>query len=107
MLSMGPYFPPEYDGPPPPPVHPAQPGLLLLTLALIVVVALVTREILRRRRRASDRVVDDLTITWLPAEAVDRARDLADGDCVWSEAEELSFGPIRRTPRTARQRTPS
>jgi hypothetical protein len=95
---MGPYFPPEYDGPPPPPVYPAQPGLLLLVAALALIVGLIAREIVRRRRRASDRVVDELTIIWMPADAV---------EMVNAVGEELSFGPVGRPYRAGRQPMPS
>ena len=109
---MGPYFPPEDTGRPAPPIYPAQPGLLLLTAALAVVVALIARDITRRRRAANDRVVDELIITWLPADAVALDRpDLCDGgwagDANWSSEEELSFGPVGRPRRPGRQATPS
>jgi hypothetical protein len=116
VLSTGPYFPPDYNGSTPPPVHPAQPGVLLIMGALALVIGLVAREIFRRRARGTHRVVDELTVTWLPADAIELARALGDLDvdgeqggeqCVWTETEELTFGPIRRPPRTARQRSPS
>jgi hypothetical protein len=81
-VILGPYIPPENYGPAPPPPHPAQPGLLLLTVALIVLVVFIAREI--ALRRGSERIVDELTIRWVPAEA---AEMMAEAD-----AEELTFG---------------
>jgi hypothetical protein len=72
LYPLGPYFPPEYDVPPAPPTPPpwsAHPGLLLLMIALGVVLALIVRDIVITHRRPGIRVVDELDIRWLPAEA--------------------------------------
>jgi hypothetical protein len=95
---MGPYFPPDITGRPPAPVYPPQPGLLLLTAALALIVALIAREIVRRRRTGGERMVDDLTIIWMPAEAVEMAHAVE---------EELSFGPLGRPHRPGRRAMPS
>jgi hypothetical protein len=57
--------------------------MLLLTVALIVLVVFIAREL--ALRRGSERVVDELTIRWLPAEALDMMTE--------ADAEELTFGP--------------
>jgi len=57
--------------------------MLLLTVALIVLVVFIAREL--ALRRSSERIVDELTIRWLPAEALDMMAE--------ADAEELTFGP--------------
>jgi hypothetical protein len=57
--------------------------MLLLTVALIVLVVFIAREL--ALRRGSERIVDELTIRWVPAEALDLLSE--------ADAEELSFGP--------------
>ncbi len=93
---LGPYIPPDYTGPPPPPAYPAQPGLLLLAVALIVLIVIVAREIVTRHV-GRERIVDELTIRWVPAEAIELTLE--------SEAEVLSFG--RDEWRPSRQRMSS
>jgi hypothetical protein len=88
---MGPYVPPEYPqytGPPPPPIYPSQPGLLLLAVAVIVLFVIVAREF--AARSSGERIVDELTIRWAPAEPLEMN--------VESDAEILTFGPDEWRP---------
>jgi hypothetical protein len=95
---MGPYIPPEYPqytGPAPPPIYPSQPGMLLLAVAVIVLFVLVAREF--AARSFGDRIVDELTVCWTPAEALEMS--------VESDVEVLTFGPDEWRP--SRHRIPS
>jgi hypothetical protein len=70
--------------------------MLLLAVALIVLSVIVAREI-ATRFFGPERIVDELTIRWVPAEAVEMALD--------PDAEVLTFGPDEWRP--SRQRIQS
>ncbi len=95
---LGPYFPPdtggEVDPSSAPTVWPDQPGIILLLAAAGVLVVLAARELIARYRRrgGGERIADELTIEWLPAEVAEAARS--------AHQEELIFGP---EPRGRRQ----
>jgi hypothetical protein len=72
--------------------------MLLLVIAVAVLVGLVVREVIAIRRRGrGERIVDELTIEWVPADAIALTLE--------PDAEELRFGPPDWRP--SRQRIPS